>query len=278
MGFDPNPRKLSVGVKVAVMAMTAVLFALAKGLTGYVPSPWGVGELFFASFVPMYLVTVTDTLSVAVGAGLGSFIGDMIFLLPVGATNPPLALVAGVPTNFAATFLFGWIVKKYRSWPSFVTATVGALTLGNLTTATLVATVGPQLFAPLSSLTSLQAMGYFALGLTAFWDTTSIPAVLILVPVLLRATSPLVGRSVIINQFPDWSKAEARSLAPLSVVYAVIFLALGAFFFLVPWGGSITDITSIKSAIFVVAASLAVIGPLVGRMAGSKKVEVKAGI
>ena len=269
--------KSSVGAKVAATAMTAVLFALAKGLTGYIPSPWGVGQLFIASFVPIFMVTVTDTFSVAVGAGLGSFIGDMIFLLPVGATNPALALAAGVPANFVATLLFGWTVKRYRSWPSFITASVGALTLGNLMAASLVATAGPLLFAPLSFLTTPQAMAYFTLGLTAFWDTTSIPVVLIVVPVLLRATSPLVGRSVIITQYPEWSKSEASALFPLSAVYALLFLALGAVFFLAPWGTSVTDITPIKTTIFVVAASLAIIGPIAGRIAGSKKVGAKTG-
>ena len=276
MEEEQTTARSSTGAKVAVMAITAVLFALAKGVTGYIPSPWGVGQLFIASFVPMFMVTVADTMSAALGAALGSFIGDMIFLLPAGSTNPALALATGVPANFAATYLFGWIVKRYRSWPSFVTATVGTLTLGNLMAAGLIATIGRLLFVSPNLPNTPLLMGYFTLGLTAFWDTTSIPVVLIVVPVLLRATAPLVGRSTVITGHPLWAKSEARSIAPLSLIYALLFLALGAVFFLVPWGGSITDITPIKTTIFVVAASLAVLGPAVGRIAGTKKVEVRA--
>lgn len=250
--------------------MTAVLFTAAKGLTGYIPSPWGVGQLYLASFVPLFFAVVSDTFSVAVGAAMGSFIGDMLFLLPIGATNPPLALAAGVPANFVATLLFGWAVKKYRSWPSFVTATVGFLTLGNLMAAGLVAVAGPLLFAPLATLTTPLARGLLTLGLTVFWDTTSIPAVIIIVPILIRAVRPISARSNIITNYPTWSSFEPRRIAPVSVLYAVLFLVLAAVFFLAPWGGSITDITPIKTTIFAAAVILLIVGPLAGYLAGSR--------
>ncbi|HKT22714.1 MAG TPA: hypothetical protein VJR06_08930, partial [Nitrososphaerales archaeon] len=239
--------------KVVTMVITAVLFTAAKGITGYIPSPWGVGQLYLASFVPLFFAVVSDTLSVALGAAMGSFIGDMLFLLPVGATNPALALAAGVPANFVATLLFGWTVKRYRSWPSFITATVGFLTLGNLMAAALVAVAGPLLFAPLSFLTTPQAQGLLTLGLTVFWDTTSIPAVIIIVPILIRAVRPISARSTVITDYPTWSSFEPRRIAPVSILYAVLFLALAAVFFLAPWGGSVTDITPIKTTIFAVA-------------------------
>lgn len=272
--MDGGKGRSSAGARVAIIATTAVLFAGAKGLTGYIPSPWGVGQLFIASFVPIFMVSIAETFPVAIGAALGSFLGDMIFLLPAGTTNPALALATGVPANFFATVLFGYVVKKYRSWPSFITATVASLTLGNLMAAGLIATVGPRLFAPLSFLTSASGMALFTLGLTVFWDSTSIPAVLIIVPILLKSISPVVGRSSVISEYPTWSKSGSKQLAPLSLVYAVLFLILGIAFFLVPWGGSITDITPIKTTIFVVAASLAVIGPVVGRIGGTKKVDI----
>ena len=263
-------REVTVTSKVVTVVITAVLFTAAKGITGYVPSPWGVGQLYIASFVPLFFAVVSDTLSVAVGAAMGSFIGDMLFLLPVGATNPLLALAAGVPANFVATLLFGWAVKRYRSWPSFITSTVVFLTLGNLMAAGLVATAGPLLFAPLAPLTSMQGKALLTLGLTVFWDTTSIPAVLIVVPVLLRAVRPISARSTVITDYPAWSSSEARRIAPMSILYAFVFLVVAAVFFLVPWGSSIADITPIKTTIFVVAAILLVVGPLAGRLAGGK--------
>jgi hypothetical protein len=263
-------RPSSATSKVVTIVIVAVLFTAAKGITGYIPSPWGVGQLYIASFVPLFFAVVSDTLSVAIGAAMGSFIGDMLFLLPVGATNPLLALAAGVPANFVATLLFGWAVKKYRSWPSFITSTVAFLTLGNLMAAGLVAVAGPLLFTPLASLTTPEAQGLLTLGLTVFWDTTSIPAVIILVPVLLRAVRPISARSTVITDYPSWTGVEARRVAPVSLLYSVLFLVLGGAVLFAPWGGSITDITPIKTTIFIVAAILLVIGPLVGRLAGSR--------
>ena len=266
----PIGRSSTATSKVVTMVITAVLFTAAKGITGYIPSPWGVGQLYIASFVPLFFAVVSDTFSVAVGAAMGSFIGDMLFLLPIGATNPPLALAAGVPANFVATLLFGWVVKRYRSWPNFITATVGFLTLGNLMAASLVATAGTYLFAPLSFLTTPQAQALFTVGLTVFWDTTSIPAVIIIVPILIRAARPISTRSTIITDYPSWSSSEPRRIAPVSVLYAAVFMVLAVVFFFAPWGGSIADITPIKTTIFVVAAILLVVGPLAGYLAGSR--------
>jgi hypothetical protein len=263
-------RRGSTTSKVVTVVITAVLFTAAKGITGYIPSPWGVGQLYIAAFVPLFFAVVSDTLSVAIGAAMGSFIGDMLFLLPIGATNPPLALAAGVPANFVATLLFGWTVKRYRSWPSFITSTVGFLTLGNLMAAGLVAFVGPLLFAPLGSLT-LSAQLYLTLGLTVFWDTTSIPAVMVIVPILLRAVRPISDRSTVLTDYPSWSSFEPRRIAPVSVLYAMVFLALAAVLFVAPWGGSVTDITPIKTTIFAVAAVLLIVGPLAGYLAGVQR-------
>lgn len=261
--------------KVVTIVITAVLFTAAKGITGYIPSPWGVGQLYIASFVPLFFAVVSDTLSVAVGAAMGSFIGDMLFLLPIGATNPPLALAAGVPANFVATLLFGWAVKRYRTWPSFITATVVFLTIGNLMAGGLVALAGPLVFSPLSGLTTPLGKAFVALGLTVFWDTTSIPAVIIVVPILMRAVKPVSARSTIITDYPSWSSSEARRIAPVSILYAILFLVLGAVFFLSPWSGSVTDITPIKTTIFIVAAILLIAGPLAGRLAGSRPQAVR---
>jgi len=203
------------------MVITAVLFTAAKGITGYIPSPWGVGQLYIASFVPLFFAVVSDTFSVAVGAAMGSFIGDMLFLLPIGATNPPLALAAGVPANFVATLLFGWVVKRYRSWPNFITATVGFLTLGNLMAASLVATAGTYLFAPLSFLTTPQAQALFTVGLTSS-GTPPLSRGNHNLPILIRAARPISTRSTIITDYPSWSSSSpayrpgTRSFTPRS--------------------------------------------------------------
>ncbi len=267
-----------VSSRIVVIALTAGLYAAAKGITGYIPSPWGVGQLYLYAFVPLFLAVVSETLPVAIGAALGSFIGDMIFLLPAGLTNPALALAAGVPPNFIAVLLFGYLVKKYKSWPSFITASVGAITLGNALTAGLVAVAGPYLFAPLAALTSLSAKALLTIGLSVFWDITAIPTALILVPSLVRAVKPLVGRSNVLTYYPSWSRYEVRSLLPVSIVYAAIFLGVGALFFLTPLGdSSVPDASPVKALIFVAVASLAIFGPVVGLIAGTKEIGKQIG-
>jgi len=157
----------STGVKLAIVVITTVLYAIGKWITAFIPTPWGVGELLVGIFLPAFMAVTSDTLSVAVGAGLGTFVGDFFV-----QTNPTLSLIAGVPANFLAFLLFGWFVKKYRSWPSFVAGTVIFVSLGNLMAAILVylfigSTIGETL--PSSAI----------MGLTIFWNTTSIPAILI---------------------------------------------------------------------------------------------------
>src|SRR2546427_4758838 len=110
--------------KIAVIAITASLYAVGKALTGYIPTPWGIGQFLIGVFLPGYFAVVSDTLSVAIGAGIGTFVGDVVFLVPLQETTPFLSLVAGVPANFVAFLLFSWFVKKYKSWPAFVAATV----------------------------------------------------------------------------------------------------------------------------------------------------------
>src|SRR6267142_1398298 len=131
--------------KVTLIAMTAAMYAVAKGLTAFIPTPFGVGQFLLFIFVPAFFAIVGDTLSAAIGAGMGTFLGDAIFLTPLGQTNPALSLVSGVP------------------------------------------------------------------------------AVVIAVPLLLRAIRPLVGRSSILAYYPSWSDYEVRRLLPASLGYAVAF-------------------------------------------------------
>src|SRR3989441_11669409 len=113
--------------RVAVIAITAALYAVGKAVTGFIPTPWNVGEVLIAVFLPAFMAVVAETLPVAIGTGIGTFIGDYFV-----RTTPILSLVAGVPANFIGILLFGWFVKKYKSWSSFVAATVAFLNFVNL--------------------------------------------------------------------------------------------------------------------------------------------------
>ena len=206
--------------------MTAVLYALAKGVTGFIHTPWGVGELLIGIFVPAFFAVVCDTWSVAIGAGLGTFLGDTFFLTQAGSTNPPLSLIAGVPANFVAFLLFGWFVKKYRSWSGFVAATVSFVTLGNLIAATSIVLFGANVFTALKPIVA----GYYApaliFGFTIFWTVTMIPIIIVVVPILVRAVKPIKGRSNVISNIPEWSETGLRASIIASLLLALVFISL----------------------------------------------------
>lgn len=206
------------------MVITALLYAAGKWITAFVPTPWGVGQLLVGLFLPAYFAVVSETFPVAIGAGLGTFIGDFGV-----QTNPTLSLIAGVPANFIAFLFFGWFVKRFRSWPAFVAATVGFVSMGNFIAAVLV-----YLFA--QSTIGIVLPSSAIMGLTIFWNSTSIPAVLIGVPILIRVTRPLSGRSRLLSEFPRWPSGLGRRGSVLAVVFAALYAALGAVIFIVDPG------------------------------------------
>lgn len=207
-------------------------------------------------FLPALMAVVAETIPVAIGAGLGTFLGDFLV-----RTNPALSLVAGVPANFVAFLLFGWFVKKYRSWPSFVAATVAFVTLGNLIAATSV-----YLFA--GQLIGVTLPSSAILGLTTFWNTTSIPAIIIAVPLLLRAIHPLYGRSRILKFYPDWPSAIGGRQSALALTFAMVFVAFGAVIFLL----SPSSVATAPGLGYFALAGLIVVifGPIANVFAGSK--------
>lgn len=260
-------RRSSASTKVIVIAMTAVLYALAKAVTGNVPTPWGVGQLLIGIFVPAFFAVVTDTLPAAIGAGLGTFIGDSLFL--TGSTNPALSLIAGVPANFLAFLFFGWFVKRYRSWPAFVAATISFVTLGNLIAATSITFFGATVYSNLASVIPKYYFGGFILGLTLFWSITMIPITLIVVPILVRAIKPLYGRSSIISNMPEWGETGARGAVVISVVLAIALVAIVALYLPGPTGlATYSDLVSDVSLGFV---GLVIVAPVLGTMAVGRR-------
>lgn len=253
------------------MAITAVLYALAKGATAWISGPFHVGELLVGIFVPAFFAITSDTLSAAVGAGVGTFVGDALFLTPTGTTNPALSLVAGVPANFLAILIFGWFVKRYKSWSAFVAATVSFVTLGNLMAASFVVLFGASVFTPLGPLVKSYSLESLVLGFTVFWNSTSIPAILLAVPLLVRAVGPLKGRTSILSFYPAWSNAVGRKEVIVSALFGAIFLVLAILFFIgVP---SSLDSSVFKDVEVYLAIGLAVtvvVGPIVGIIAGTR--------
>ena len=247
--------KTSVTVQVSVIAISAALFAVAKGLTAYIHTPWGVGQLFIASFVPAFFAITADSLPAALGAGAGSFLGDILFLVPLGATTPFYALTVGAPANFVATLLLSMFVKRYKSWPAFVAATVCFLTLGNIIAGTLLVYLVPL---PVQLI----------LGFTVYWDMTSIPAILIGVPILIRATRPVIGRSKVLSYAPQWSNV-GRFQMTVSLAFSLLFVALGAAIFLLA-PGTVAGWPGLATYFALSAVVVVVFGPVASLFAGNK--------
>ena len=265
--MEPTLSPSSAATKVSIIAVTAILYTIGKGLTAYIPTPWLVGQLLVGIFLPAFLAVVSETLPVAVGAAMGTFIGDVLFLAPFNVTNAPLSLIAGVPANFIAFLLFGWFVKKYRTWSGFVAATVTFVTLGNLIAAISVVFFGSLVFAPAAGLASFNAVNLI-LGFTVFWNMTSVPAIIIAVPIMIRAVRPYFGRSQIVRYDPHWSvQSQSRQLA-VSFVFAGLFLAIGVVF-LLGFYSSVSPIWADLSLYVPLTALLVLVfAPLVTVLAG----------
>lgn len=239
-----------------MIAISAALFAVTKGLTAYIRTPWGVGQLFIAAFIPVFFAVTADTLPAAIGAGTGSFLGDILFLVPLGSTTPFFALTVGAPANFIATLLLASFVKRYRSWSAFVAATVCFLTLGNIIAAALLVVLVPL---------PVQAI----LGFTVYWNMTAIPAILIGVPVLVRATLPTIGRSKILKYTPQWSGVGRRDML-VALLFSLLFVALGgAIFFLAP--GLVAGWPGLATYFGVAAVLVVIFGPLAGAVVRPKR-------
>lgn len=267
MSMERNQSR-SAAVKVSVIVITAVLYALATGITGFVPSPWGVGQLFIGGFMIGFMAVIAETLPVAIGAGLGRFIADMLFLAPAGLTNAPLSLVAGVPGNFIATLFFGWFVKKYKSWSSFVVASVSILTFGNLLTASLVVFFGGNLFGGVAFLLSKYYFLGLVFGFTVFWSVTTTPVTIIVVPLLVRAIAPLQGRSAIIVNVPTWSRLGSKvALIATFIVSLALFLVALLYS---PDGYGLASFPGLVVQLYLGLIGIVVIAPIVGIVIGSK--------
>ncbi len=261
MASNGRTAATDVSTRVTIIAITAVLYAIGKGITAAIPTPWGVGQLLVGIFLPAFFAVVAETVPAAIGAGLGTFIGDVLFLTPLGGTNPALSLIAGVPSNFVGMLLFGWFVKKYRSWSAFVAATVSFVTLGNLIAATVVVFFGAAVFTPVNYLTTHYSISGLILGFTVYWNMTSIPAIVVGVPLLLRAVRPLFGRSRILQFNPEWSPGVHGRQAGITLAFAFLFLLLGLVFLLTApsslslWPG-LTDYFAVAAAVVLIFAPI----------------------
>jgi len=113
-------------------------------------------------------------------------------------------------------------------------------------------------------------------GLTVFWNTAAIPAVIIGVPILVRAVSPLFGRTkMLINDPREWGTSSQGSHTRLALLFAALFVVLlGVAFFVAAPAATIKDWPGL-STYYAIAAIVAIIfAPISGIIVGSK-IQVK---
>lgn len=213
-------RKNSPASALARMAVCAALYAVVNGITAPIGTPWGVGQFRPGVVVPAIFSITSGTLVGAVGAGLGSLVGDMLFLVPLGQTNYLLAVAAGLPGNFVGFMLFGWIVNRYKSWSAFTVGSVVSLLVGNM-----IAAAGVMLLAFSSSTGDAFWMGLA--GFTLFWEFTMLPFMILVLPVILRVLYSNPSSRIWPNGVSSWAKEPLARMLSIGVLSALPFFVVG---------------------------------------------------
>lgn len=263
-------QSLGPALRLALIAISAALYTAAIGVTAPISTPWGVGQFRPGVIFPSIFAIIYGPWIGGVGAAIGTFVGDVIFLTPLGLTTPLLSIIAGVPGNFVSFYLLGWFTKKYRSWVGFILGSFVAILIGNLVAGIGVVAYLPFLVPPWSAL-SMEARLGAVLGFTFFWLLTMIPFVIPLVPPIVRALQPLTGSRVDAGLFgsrrDSGSEALISSLtigATLIVLYLLVqFTSLGDSLFenvvatqFIPWLKLLFLIAAVVVLVFGVAVKL----------------------
>jgi pantoate kinase len=202
---------------VAAAATCAALYAIVNVITSPIRAPWGVGEFRPGVVIPAFYALVFGPIPAALGAGVGSFVGDMVSLVATGGSNPTLAIVAGAPGNFLGFLVVGWVFQKMRSWKGFIIGTTSGLFVGNLWAA-----AGVVL---LLGLPNVLILGYLL-----FWFGTMFPFVIILVPALVRLMRPYASQLSSKAGYPDFAEPQKKIVWAWTITVSALVLAgLGVF-------------------------------------------------
>jgi MFS family permease len=235
---------------VATAAICAALYAITNALTSFITTPFGIGEFRPGIVIPVFFALVSGPVPAAIGAGVGSFIGDMLTLVPEGRSTFLWAVFGGGLGNFIGILALGWIYEKLRTWRGFIFGTTVGLFLGNLVAASGVVFIG-MFFIPFSSLNPFPHMvgnlglaGGLLVGLLLFWFGTMFPFVIILDPPLIRIMRPFAGQLSGNRSYPEIEKPSNKVLWTWSIVVAL--LVLGAL--VVALFSGATGISSIVSS------------------------------
>ncbi len=209
---------------IALAALNASLYAVCAYATAYIESPWGTGQFRPAIVIPALFATVFGPWVGGIGAAIGTLICDS---MKHGCLYIP-SLVAAVPANFVAFYLFGYILKKKFSWDRFVTTSVLILFIGNMLCAILLVAYY-TFWVPRFAINGISDFILLSLGLTAWWFITMLPFQLTLTPPLIKLLSKAIP-----NVVPDEiSKASLTSPIPMKkftlalIVPGILMIVIG---------------------------------------------------
>jgi hypothetical protein len=214
---------------VSTAAICAALYAIVNIATSFIQTPFGIGEFRPGVIIPAFFAITAGPIPAAIGAAVGSFIGDMISLVPTGKSTFIWAVGGGGIGNFFGFLALGWIYEKMKSWKGFVFGTTVGLFVGNLIAATGVVLLG-ILFLPLSSLNPFPGMANITatgwiIGLLLFWFGTMFPFVIILVPGIVRLMRPYASSLSVGRQYPELAEPNKKIVWSWSILVAILVLA-----------------------------------------------------
>lgn len=105
-------KNIRPGLEAALIAVNAALYAAFGYLTylGVFAPVFGTVRFWPAVIIPAVFSTLFSPRIGGVGAAVGIFISDVLI-----HGNPLLSLAVGVPANFSAFYLLGWLARRWRS-------------------------------------------------------------------------------------------------------------------------------------------------------------------
>jgi len=222
---------------VATAAICAALYAVANALTSFISTPFGIGEFRPGIVIPIFFAIVSGPLPAAIGASVGSFVGDMVSLVPEARSNIVWALAGGALGNFLGLLVLGWIFQKLKNWKGFIIGTTIGLVVGNVVASAGVVLTGlyilPASFTQLGFSTTY-ANGLFGLhggvasliflGLFLFWFGTMFPFAVILDPILVRLARPYASRLSVSGDYPEIAEPNRKVVWTWSIIVALLVI------------------------------------------------------
>jgi len=253
----------STALTLSIISVSAALYAAAIAATSPIPTPWGVGHFRPGVVIPAFFAVVFGPFVGGVGAAIGTFIGDFALSL-FGLTTPLLSLIAGVPGNFAAFYILGWLVSKRSSVYSFILSSFVSMVIGNLIAALGVLGYFWFIISGPGSWASwpIYAKISITLGLTFFWVITMIVFVVPLVPVLVTYIEPMLTKMGI-RSVSNLSWSKPSDIIKSSSVVAAILAGLYVLVTFIPGGDLIFSAYPLPSELILLSSAIVLVFGLI---------------